>query len=227
MARYLIVRALFATAALLQCFAVARAECDETISFDVAVPATSISADGDFGTIPIPGFDPSLGALCKVELSFDAEFGATMGYENLNPNGGVPFGMMLTWTVDLLDVDMSSLVNAEATRSVVGFVDAYDGTTDYDGPSGQSFDVVSSDSGSGATMSGSNLTWFTNAGTLNLPFHAMYDLEVFGPGLLPANYSADAFDVQFSGDLTVTYTFPEPTTLSMVLLGAGLLRRRR
>ena len=131
--------------------------------------------------LTLPKFDPSLGTLIKVDLTFDLNVTQDIFFENKGSGAG-------TITVDsegvlLVTMPDSDTVLVNVSRIFSEDVEAFDGTRDFSGPSGCNITGVTF--GESVTRSYADLSDFT-AGfpgeTIALPATATVRATIRGPG---------------------------------------------
>lgn len=102
----------------------------------------SLNSSTQEGNYTLPLFDPSLGNLVDVDLAVDLEVKQDFSMENERSN---------SQTIDaeseaVLNVTLpdSSSISVNASSSVSEKLEAYDGTADFEGPSGKTIKGVAS-----------------------------------------------------------------------------------
>jgi hypothetical protein len=175
-------------------------------------------------------FDPSLGTLNSITVLLEGEVLGTIAFESLD-NAPATITAELKAQITLTRPDATKLAVVVPTVQTVDMVAAFDGTIDFDLPSGKTYtDLAVSGSDSLTTPPpGDDLALFTGLGTISLPVTAVGQSNATGAGNLLASFMTQA-----AAQVTLTYdytpaTVPEPSTLALVGLGlpVGLLLRRR
>jgi hypothetical protein len=150
-------------------------------------------------------FDPSLGILYSVNISVVSDIEAAAGLENLGPTGSA-FSVGETALVSLDRPDGSALFQSTSETGVSGNLAAYDGTTDFSGPSGfldLSLSGVSNPSiGTEDDVAANDLALFTGTGSISLTATSTGTSSLSGPGNLAAELRANA-----GAQIAVSYTY--------------------
>ncbi|MBK4728313.1 choice-of-anchor E domain-containing protein [Oxynema sp. CENA135] len=188
----------------------------------------------------IEQFDPSLGILKTVKLDFSAALDGSWQVENLNET--TPTDFMAFYTADLSftgpdGLDLSSLasfVSFDESYTTSG-LSAYDGTTEGDGTSGETFETAASN---------------TTAIEIDAPSQAELAAIFVGTGQVDFTVETEdfsmaggrgggnmwsVFDTIASAGIKVSYEYevdlprkiPEPTSLLGLGLVSGLLVLRK
>ena len=170
-------------------------------------------------------FDDEGGTLFleSVEFSLLARSSGSVSVENRNANA-TRITATLSTDIELVDLLGSALVVAAPTISRSETLAAYDGVTDFDGPSGVEFLNLRTDDFESALFTDSmTLMTYTGMGTTSVDFVATATSRVDGGGNL-----STSIDTFASGDVSVIYTYrvvpvdvAAPTHVA--LLGLGLL----
>ena len=182
-------------------------------------------------------FDTSLGQLDSVTLTLTgsvwgtakAEATATGGLITLTVQTSITLGMPQELPGNLLTVTPFSVQTFDAT--------AYDGLTDFQGPSGATFSGASTQATLSNTVSFSDqpmLDLFTGTGSLSLPMLVTRMNALTGPSSL-----AGGFSTRNSAEASAVYSYsvrselppvPEPSTWALLAAGlamVGWLAQRR
>ncbi len=171
--------------------------------------------------------------LQKITLTYDGTVLGTIQYENTStgaPNNTVTGN--LAASMSLWDPGSTLLLTCVPTVTQWDSLPTYDGTTDYAGDSGKTYN--------NQTATQQSIWWDTTS-----PYITMFSgtgsvtMTTGATGASTASdtvgYFSSAFTTQAGAALQVTYDYdysdiPEPTTLalsSLALLGLGFARRRR
>jgi hypothetical protein len=169
--------------------------------------------------------------LTGIEWILDGYSQGTVQFEN--EGGGsetIVYYLKADVTLKKPDTSTISLVIPTATNGPGGeLVASYDGTTDWGGTSGRTYEGLSgSDSDTGVLTAPADLTAFTGAGTIDLPTSAQGTSYGSGGGSLSFKSTTEA---KAEARIRYLYTdaIPEPGTAGLMLVGlaaVGLLRRR-
>ena len=173
------------------------------------------------GLVEIPQFDPSLGTLERIDFRLKAIVESTSQFENLG-NNPITVTLLLQTNVELQRPNHSLIVDALANvfhnESVVG----YDGTTDFAGDSGTTFqDQIEISHVLLLPPSADDLALFTGTGNLFLPVLADVASSATASGDVVLGYTTQA-----AAEIDVTYNYlaiPEPNTLVLALTGLASL----
>lgn len=131
--------------------------------------------------LTLPKFDPSLGTLLKVDLTFDLNVTQNISFENKGSGAGTitvdSEGVLLVTTPD------SDMASVNVSRIFSEDVEAFDGTRDFSGLSGCNFTGVTFNES--VTRSYVDLPDFTagfSGETIALPVTATVRSMIRGPG---------------------------------------------
>jgi hypothetical protein len=197
-----------------------------TISYSGSVALTETDwAD----SVSITQFNPALGTLNSVQINVDAHLEGSARFEHRgNKPATITMGVWADFQVQRPDA--SYLVGASPGLFADELVTNFDGTLDFGGTSGRTYDPFSADlSNAEVTSDAADLALFTGTGDIVLPVRADATSGAMGSGNL-------LLDVQTlaSAGVTVTYDYapvPEPSALvglaGMGLVGLGMWVRRR
>lgn len=169
-----------------------------------------------------PKFDPSLGTLDSIYFWLYGFVSGSIAFENEDPvPATINYG--LSAIIELQKPDSSPLVAAIPLYSGSDSVTAYDGTTDYNGTSGRTYNGLSdSDTDSDTYTDTATKNLFTGLGNITLYVDALATSYASGSGNLAALFSTDA-----SAEVEVTYNYHEggevPIPGAVLLLGSGLV----
>ncbi len=214
-----------------------------TLTIVVCLVATGVAADTvqytsnlipntlcDWGplNLTVSKFDASGGAtLNSVTLNFYGSVAGTIKYENKGSAGTITGHLQANESL----YDTSNVLLLSTTPSAIrsDALPAYDGVTDFAGPSGRTYTgVTGSATGNWTSATPLYLAMFTGPGSISLPTYASASSYVTGGGNVSYRFTTLA-----GAYMTVTYDYdaiPEPGTLILVslgLAGVGYWRRRR
>ncbi|MBD3375471.1 choice-of-anchor E domain-containing protein, partial [candidate division KSB1 bacterium] len=140
------------------------------------------------GSIPLPHFDATLGRLVGAEINVEMQTDHTLGVENTS-QGGVNVRFNIICTGHITAPLQSSATTLETGISIDEMhLETYDGTFDFDGPSGEFYDELHGSGGlfetniASFTYTGSDLSFFPGTGTFDLPLDAETSFDVIGGG---------------------------------------------
>lgn len=110
-----------------------------TISYSGSIPVTETDWED---SVSIAQFNPALGTLNSVQIDLDAQMESTAKFEH---RGGKPatVTMGLWVNVDIQRPDSSFLLGATPTQTTEDSVTKFDGTVDYEGTSGRTYNSLS------------------------------------------------------------------------------------
>jgi hypothetical protein len=182
-------------------------------------PATTNISDQP---ISIEKFDPSQGMLNSVKIDFTGLVNGDVGFENKDAQ---PATVTVTLSADisLKLPDGTPLLALSPTNETQTSVASYDGTTDFSGPSGRTFQGLSAEKSGTQTFTDSSLLkLFTGTGDANILFSALATSTVKGTGNI-ASYVDTSAGAKL---ITVTYNYGQtPTEVpeTTPILGLGLV----
>ena len=197
-----------------------------TLSYSDDIPLSRLAWTS---SVLLPKFDPSKGILNSATFTLDGHIEAFVKYENksLDP---ATISVDLNTLMSLQRPDSSNIVQISPLIQVADMVPAYDGTLDFDGDSGETYDDIILDvSNNYAITSPSDLALFAGLGSITLPVVTTGRSSFSGGGNLVLQYNTYA-----SAAATVIYDYtpvPEPSGIIAMLAGltglAGVVARRR
>ncbi|TVQ64078.1 MAG: choice-of-anchor E domain-containing protein [Phycisphaerales bacterium] len=194
-----------------------------TISYSETVP----NQDSNWTeTLQLPQFDPSLGTLTGITLSIDGSFAGEFAFENASNGELQVLNISRKWLISVEPVDGPTRaallqIEDEWTRGPLVLA-PFDGTFDFDGPSGNTDVFTGAASGSVSIFDFSVYTGLDTVGFI-LDHDAPFAFDTIG-----GSYGFGAFSTA-GATLTVTYDYfiPAPGSLAAMLLLGGLTTARR
>ena len=173
----------------------------ETITYTDEVPGQRTDWDD---TLSVPQFDPADGILTGVAITVTGSVSGSVSYENLGDNEArIRLGHVVSLTVGLPN---GQLISTLPTALFDEVVPGYDGTNDFDGDSGDSRVLDSSEVDSRRLETPGDLAPFVGTGDITFPALARGQANVFGPG----NYEAELRAKTAGALITVRYIFLRP-----------------
>ncbi|MDO6583920.1 choice-of-anchor E domain-containing protein [Salipiger sp. 1_MG-2023] len=197
-----------------------------TVSYSASI-ATSTTSWED--SVALSMFDETLGTLNSVTLSLYGTASGTAKAESLDASPAdvslsLGANIVGTYTGYGFDVSVNPLANSVTSLS------AYDGTIDFAGTSGVTYEGLTADDTDSATFT-SALEAFIGTGTFTLDLAAQGNSSGTGAGNLITQFATSAGATAYViYDYTPTSTVPLPAGAPLLLLGVGgiaLLRRRK
>lgn len=154
-------------------------------------------------TLSIPKFDPALGTLQSVQLTFEGLLAGDASIENFAASRSV-VTTTLSAEIQLQNRDTSVLVQLNPQVANVAALTAFDGTIDFAGTSGVAYLGLSQMQSQAFTYLPANAAFnqFVGPGTLNFPASAVGNSVATGSGNIVSQFNSSAEAV-----LTVIYTF--------------------
>ena len=173
-------------------------------------------------------FNPSLGTLTRVDFSLQGNVLGSAQFENTGASPST-VTMQLKADITLTRPDASVLVTTIPIANTSDNVSAYDGTTDFGGTSGRTYNnLTATMTNVGFTVSGPDLALFAGPGSITLPVGAKGTSSANGSGSIITKFTTQA-----GATATIFYTFtagPEPASLALTAIGGigvmGLFRKR-
>ena len=214
----------FAVAALLTATCAASAYDYPVVEFEYPV---AFQEPGWTQTIEIEQYDPPKyrTPMRAMEWELQGAVGGSMGAENTDTGASSEVTMTLSSLLELYDSDDTLITSVEPTDSQTVDLDAYDGDTNFSGPSGETVAVDGSESGAVKTFDSEVKDRYSGSGTINVTIDAA-----------PADFTHDStqgkdyeweYQPTAGGTLVIRYTLPEPSTFVLFLaaLVPTVLRR--
>jgi hypothetical protein len=199
-------------------------------TFDGTPTAGNTATTNWSQNVVLPLFDPLLGTLTDITLQLT---GGVFGSARLESQDGSPatINYNLSAIVTATGLNGLSVLVLPAANGVFNAT-AYDGTTDFGGTSGATFNNLSNaDTNSTSSNSAGNLAAYTGVGNFTVALAANGASSSSGSGNL-----ITSFTTQAGALVSVTYTYddpspaPEPATFAIVgagLAAAAFIRRRQ
>ena len=176
-------------------------------------------------TLTIPKFNPALGVLISVKVELKGDVTGSMAFENKDAQTQT-VTTSLKAICTLKRPDNSTLVITIPDANTVDYnVPAYDGVTDFAGPSGKMYPSLSKSTTEMNTLfAPADLALFTGPGNILLGCTGVGSSTGAGGGNLALQFTTDA-----GAMATVTYNYevPEPVTIALMGVGSLLLARRK
>jgi hypothetical protein len=186
-------------------------------SYSASVPLQTTNWSS---TLSFPQFNPAIGTLQSVAISVRDSLVSGFKYENLSTSSGSTMRDSSKCTVQVLRPDNSLLLSTVAAVQETCQVTVYDGSLDYAGTSGRTFNgVVNVGLGTSSFLTGADLALFTGVGTIGLPCNGI------GWGYLSSTggNNRNSVSTQAGAWVTVTYTYLQTSPVAGRTWGA--LRR--
>ena len=201
-----------------------------SITFSSSIPLTAADVSSNF---TLPRFDPSLGTLTSVDLTFSSAASGNARFENrssraatvlvnLSADSIVSFGSLAS----VFGSDLTIIPSQSYTYSVA----RYDGITDFSGASGRTVNGLSASTVASLNNLTTNLADITGVTDFNLPFTGFQNSSVTGSGNFDSQITTN-----ISGDIPITYNYdaaPTPVpfdfepSLGLSVLGGLFLGRK-
>ncbi len=187
------------------------AQAEQTATYSDTLPLTltnfSTITDTDLSALAIPRFNPSLGTLNSVDLTFQGGIQDQIKVENLDPTTATirpTLGGVVTLTLNgatFPSMTISKQLDAFQAAS-------YDGQRDFSGPSGQTYPVTEKTQSESQTLSAStsDLSPFIGSGNFQANVAALGQSVVAGPANM-----VEQTNTQATATLSVVYHYtPAP-----------------
>ncbi|MFO0967329.1 MAG: SdrD B-like domain-containing protein [Gemmataceae bacterium] len=174
----------------------------QTLTKEVVFPPTQTNFDLQGA---LDQFDPNLGDLQSVEITYDGSITSTIKVENTSPTSTSNIQGKVAGTIHF------SAANADQTLNVqdnAGSFSAgiFDGAIDFGGASGSNFGQQTASGSQSLTLTGGDMNAYIGTGTVNVTAHAEASSFAQGGGNLDAEISSSG-----QGKMTVTYHYiPTP-----------------
>ena len=160
-------------------------------------------------TVSLPRFDPALGALTAVEVTFSGSITSSIQTENLSGTSTATIGATAT---GVLNAEGPGVHLSIPLSIISGSFDAatYDGAMDFDGPSGHDFGPLTASGSQSTTLTdAATLAAFTGTGTVDTAVSASARASSEGGGSLATNATTTA-----TAGVTVTYHYTPSNALA-------------
>ena len=195
------------------------------------------------GSVSIPKFDPSWGYLLGITVALDSDLTDTnIGFENLDTSAH-DITTAASASILLKRPD-NTLITSTAPASTPNTfkAHAYDGSNDYNGPSGHTYPKIEGNDSNqylvGPVIPAEDLLYFVGTGNVILNVDATQTAvaNMFsGYNVNPGKFTINPLGaISSDAHVTVTYDYrtfvPEPGSAALLLLGlpmAGVWFRRR
>ena len=193
---------------MLALFALGLAAIPVAASTATYVASVPLQPTNWYSTVTFPKFNPGIGVLTSVAIEVRDSLVHKIEYENTSTSSTSTFRDSTYATVDVMRPASTSLVTAIARYYKTATVDVFDGSIDYAGTSGVTFDgLVNYAMSSSTTTAAADLALFTGTGNIDLPCQAVAYFS-FGYNGGNANYR---LTTQASAYVVVTYTYTTST----------------
>jgi uncharacterized repeat protein (TIGR01451 family) len=160
------------------------------------------------GSLSVPQFDPSLGALTSVKVTLIGAIQGTAKYESTDAKAAT-ITLNLSANVQIQRPNNQGLLQTSPVVSKVENAAPFDGNIDFDGPSGSTFPNLQGQATDEKTLTdAADLALFTGAGNITLPARATGTSNGSGSGNLIAQFNVDAQAI-----FRVVYTY-EPADVT-------------
>lgn len=174
-------------------------------------------------------FDTALGTLNSVQITLSGTVTGTASAESLDASPST-VTVNLQAQVDFL-VGASSLVQVIPVASQTESLAAFDGTIDFDGPSGFTTGALTGTDSDTSTLTGAAMAPWIGSGAVTGLCSGLGQSTGTGAGNLVTQFATQAgCEVTVVYDYTETTSVPEPGTLSLLglgIVGAGFVASRR
>lgn len=187
-----------------------------TVSYDSA--NISLANTNWSSSLALQQFNPSLGTLNSIQFRLIGYVEGSAAFESQDASPAT-VTMDLSAILKLQRPDLSVLVIITPTVSTSDPATAWDGTDDFAGTSGKTYDSLSGSlSNSWTTSLASDKALFSGTGYVTLPVRAVGASMGSGAGNLALQFATMA---SASAEVTYDYT-PVPEPSSLLVLGTGL-----
>lgn len=213
--------------------AVLQAACAAAVGADEISYVVPVPLGPTIWTQPVivPLFDPALGTLLGVEFTMSGHVEGVVAFENLDTTPAI-IAVYVPADIALMRPDYSEIMKVSPLIVVSDSVTEYDGTTDFGGTSGRTYEGLTANLTASKSVPppDGDLVLFTGTGNINLWAGAWVWPYPVSSELLSVHTSTAA-----SAEVTVKYVYepiPEPSSLIALLAGLGslsgfaILRRR-
>ncbi len=149
----------------------------ETIVLSDTIPSQNTNW---VDTLTIPAFDPKWGELTSITVTFETPIAGSVSYENTS-NETVLITSSHAISINL-ELPNGHLLNSFPHARRIDSVPPFDGTADFGGTSGASFDMRTSITLSLVYSDSTDLAWFYGSQPLRFPITATGASSILGPG---------------------------------------------
>jgi len=170
----------------------------EQLSYSDNVPLSVTNWDR---TVIIPKFNPDLGTLISVQISFEGGVVGLTRFENTDA-GPATITEQLSAIVTLKKPDLSTVLVTTPTFQLVSNVPAFDEKIDFAGPSGATHDPVNANDTEFKGPYSEDNAFFTGVDNIIFPVASEASSFVSGNGNLISEFDTNAYAI-----ITVTYNY--------------------
>ncbi len=189
--------------------------------------------------VTVGQFDPTQGTLNSITVTGNVFTGGSHGFENLEPNASNTISQTHNSSVNLNlpgggAFIPSTLLDITTPPGPTITLPQFDGTLDFGGTSGRSFNGLSATGANQSTvLTGAALAAFIGTGNVNFAGNSNNTSSANGTG-----NQASTFTTNSGGNVSLAYNFtpfapppppaiPEPTTLALLSVAFGAFGARR
>ncbi len=171
----------------------------DSVTYSASLP---LATTNWASSMSFPQFDPALGCLDSICFSLDGHVEGVAKFESLDA-AAATVTMNLQATLTLQRPDASTLVVTIPVAQTMDNVTAFDGTIDFGGTSGRTYEGLSANKVEDAcTSAPGDITLFTGTGNIVLPVVATGSSNGSGAGNLILQFNTSA-----SSGAQVTYFY--------------------
>jgi hypothetical protein len=187
-------------------------------------------------TMSVAQFDASLGTLEQVKLTLTGQLYGAGLYENTNSTPYTNTHGRARWWLDqgLVEIQQSTAgtllslsSSADSGYVYVAPLPAYDGITDFAGPSGRTVVLADLNKEEIYTYtSPADLAAFTGSGQVAFDVNGTAYVTISTSGMSGFTVGSESLGGA-SVEVEYTYNIPEPATMGLLALGGLLIRKKR